>query len=478
MKVLKNYLWNAFYQLFLIIVPVLTMPYITRILGKDNTGIYSFTYSNVQYFILLGSLGVSLYGNRTIAYLRQDREKTTNAFWSIFFMRLATIAVAMLAFFIFLAFTGNLKIYYLAQGVAIIAAMIDISYLFMGFENFRVTVIRNFIVKLLSLVLIFTLVKQRSDLTVYILIVAGSTLFGNVTLWPYLKRYVDAPKFKELTFKTHFLESLSLLVPQIAAQVYVLLNKSMVGVMVSYSASGFYNYADNISKILLSLVTAIATVMLPHVASAYAAGKKAAVHKYLYMAFQFVSVLAVPLAFGLAAIAPKFSILYLTKAFSEVGTLLQIEAAVVILIAWSNVIGIQYLLATHQNRAYTISILFGAGTNVILNIPMIMMWQTEGAMVATVLSELAVTAYQIFAIRHQVKISELFTDQWKYFASSIIMFIVVRGLHDHWQMSYKILLVEVAIGLVVYFALILLIRPKIIKTAKGFITSRLHQSSE
>ena len=472
MKVLKNYLWNAFYQLFLIIVPVITMPYITRVLGQTNNGIYAFTYSNVQYFILLGSLGVSLYGNREIAYLRKNRKATTDAFWSIFFMRLVTIIVAMLAFFIFLGFTGNLKTYYLAQGIAIIAAMIDVSYLFMGFENFRITVIRNFIVKLLSLILIFTLVKERNDLTIYILIVAGSTLFGNLTLWPYLKRYVDKPVFKDLTFKKHFLESLSLLIPQVATQVYVLLNKTMVGVMVSYSASGFYNYADNITKILLSLVTAVATVMLPHVASAYAEGDEAGVRKYLYLAFQFVSVLAVPLAFGLAAIAPKFSILYLTKAFSEVGVLIVIEAAVVILIAWSNVIGIQYLMATHQNRAYTVSIIFGAGANIVLNLPLIMLWQTKGAMVATVISELAVTGYQVFAIRKQVTITKLFQDQWKYFLSGIVMFIGVRYLHDAWTMTYKQLIIEVAIGVVIYFAIILILRPKVLKTAMDFVRQR------
>ncbi|MFD1672921.1 flippase [Agrilactobacillus yilanensis] len=472
MKVLKNYLWNAFYQLFLIIVPVITMPYITRVLGQTNNGIYAFTYSNVQYFILLGSLGVSLYGNREIAYLRKDRKATTDAFWSIFFMRLVTIIVAMVAFFIFLTFTGNYRPYYLAQGLAIIAAMLDVSYLFMGFENFRITVIRNFIVKLLSLILIFTLVKQRSDLTVYILIVAGSTLFGNLTLWPYLKRYVDRPIFKDLTYKKHFLESLSLLIPQVATQVYVLLNKTMVGLMVSVSASGFYNYADNITKILLSVVTAVATVMLPHAANAYAQGDEAGVRKYLYLAFQFASFLAVPLAFGLAAIAPKFAVLYLSKAFSEVGTLIVIEAAVVILIAWSNVIGIQYLMATHQNRAYTISIIFGAGTNIVLNIPMIMLWQTPGAMVSTVISEFAVTLYQIFAIRKQVKISKLFQDQWKYFLGGIIMFIGVRFLHDRWIMTYKQLIVEVAIGIVIYFVLIFILRPQVLKTAKDFLRQR------
>ncbi|MCH4172679.1 MAG: polysaccharide biosynthesis C-terminal domain-containing protein [Lactobacillus sp.] len=472
MKVLKNYLWNAFYQIFLVIVPVITLPYVNRTIGATNNGIFAYTNSNVQYFILIGSLGVAFYGNREIAYLRHDREATTNAFWSIFFMRLAAMTVAMVAFIGFLAFTGDLRPYYIGQGVAIIAAMFDISYLFMGFENFKVTVLRNFVIKILSLVLIFTLVKTKSDLLIYILIIAGSTLLGNLTLWPYLKRYVDGINWHALTFKKHFLESLSLLIPQLATQIYVPLNKTMLGAMISYKSSGFYYNADNITKILLSVVTAIATVMLPHVANAYAAGDKADVNKYLYLAFHFVSILAVPLAFGLAAIAPKFVVLYLGKPFAEVGTLMVIEAAVVVLIAWSNVIGIQYLLATHQNSKFTTSVVLGAILNIVLNIPLIIMWQANGAMLATVLAEVVVTGYQVLAIAKQVDLKQMFNDQWKYFLGGILLFLAVRGLHDHWQMTIKNLVIEVAAGVVVYGLAILILRPKVLKQATRFLHKR------
>ena len=175
------------------------------------------------------------------------------------------------------------------QAILIVAAAFDISWFFMGFENFKVTVLRNIIVKLISLACIFIFVRGKGDLTLYIAVLSISQLIGNITLFPYLKRYINLPNWRELKIWRHFKPSLVLFVPQIATQVYLILNKTMVGKMVSVEAAGFYDNSDKIVKMVLAIVTATGTVMLPRVANTFAKGDHEQVKKYLYQSFDFVS---------------------------------------------------------------------------------------------------------------------------------------------------------------------------------------------
>lgn len=196
MQLIKNYLYNVFYQLFILIVPLITMPYISRVLGPTGSGINYLTSANTQYFILLGSLGITLYGNRQIAYLRDNKQRVSQAFWEIFLLRCLTTLVALSSFYIFVYFNHTYQWAYLMQSILIIATTLDISWFFMGVENFKVTVSRNMIVKIFSILFIFTLVKTKNDVIIYIFILSLSQLLGNLTLFPYLRHYINWPQWR------------------------------------------------------------------------------------------------------------------------------------------------------------------------------------------------------------------------------------------------------------------------------------------
>lgn len=462
MKIIKNYLYNVFYQVFVLLVPLITMPYIARVLGPTGVGINSFTNSNTQYFILIGSIGVSLYGNRQIAYYRDDKAKTSQIFWEVFLMRMITIFVALAAFFIFLGFEKSYHEAYLMQAILIVAAAFDISWFFMGFENFKVTVLRNIIVKLISLACIFIFVRGKGDLTLYIAVLSISQLIGNVTLFPYLKRYISLPNWRELKIWRHFKPSLVLFVPQIATQVYLILNKTMVGKMVSVEAAGFYDNSDKIVKMVLAIVTATGTVMLPRVANTFAKGDHEQVKKYLYQSFDFVSAVSIPMMFGIAAIAPKFATMFFGQAFDAVGPLMMIESLVVLFIAWSNVLGVQYLLPTGHNKEFTISVTIGAIVNIVLNVPMILWLGTRGAMIATVLSEISVTIYQLYVIRKGLNLMIMLHDTWKYLLSGLTMFVVVLTMNIKLPFSMLQLVIQSIIGIVVYSLVLWVTKPNIL----------------
>ena len=172
MKVVKNFLYNISYQLLTIILPLITVPYVSNILGAEGIGDYAFTFANTQYFVLFGMVGITLYGNRQIAYVRDDKEKLKNNFYSIYSLQLITTLISLVMFLVFsiVLNKGMYRILYLAQGLNILAAIFDISWLFMGLEEFKKTVIRNTIVKLASLASIFLFVKTNEDLYIYIII--------------------------------------------------------------------------------------------------------------------------------------------------------------------------------------------------------------------------------------------------------------------------------------------------------------------
>ena len=164
-SVAKNYIYNLCYQVLIVVLPIITTPYISRVLGAENIGIYRYTYSIVSYFILFGSLGVALYGNREIAYVQEDTAKRTKVFWEILFFRTIMILFAAVAYVIFfMNFQLEYQIYYIILILEILAAGVDISWFLQGLEEFKKTVTRNIIVRLLSVTAIFVFVISEDFL--------------------------------------------------------------------------------------------------------------------------------------------------------------------------------------------------------------------------------------------------------------------------------------------------------------------------
>ena len=244
MTIVKNYLYNVGYNILILLTPLLTVPYISRVLGPSGVGINATTNSVITYFLLAGTVGITIYGNREIAFIREDDRKRSQTFWEIEILQIITISIAYLAFCIFLYLQNQLKIYFFYQSFLIIAGAFDISWFFMGLEDFKKTVIRNMIVKLLSVASIFVFVKNSHDVGIYILILSLSQLLGNITLWPYLPKLVYAPKTSELRIFRHLKPSLSLFVPQVATTIYLAVNKTMLWKLDSVTASGYYDYSD------------------------------------------------------------------------------------------------------------------------------------------------------------------------------------------------------------------------------------------
>lgn len=463
MRVIKNYLYNVSYQILSIIVPLITSAYIARVLLPKGVGANAFTSSIINYFILFANMGIGYYGNRQIAYVRTNKKQMSQTFWEIQIVKTILTLLSVMAFIVFMQFYTRQPEYMWAQSINLIAVAFDISWFYEGIEDFKVTVIKNSFVKILSLIAIFVFIKGPNNVTLYIVLLGISTFLGNLTLWLNLRSNLVKINLRKLKPKIHFLPMIELFVPQIAVQIYVQLNKTMLGVMVSQVAAGYYQYSDNLVKTVMAIVTSLATVMLPHMANALAEGNIKRVNKLLYKSFNFINFLAYPCTFGLAAVSLTLSPLYYGKGYQPVGQAMMIESIVILMIAWSGSIGVQYLLPLNKTRQFTISVTLGAVTNMLLNIPFIKLWGLNGAMWATVISEATVSLYQLWIVRKNIKYADLFKDNWKYLVASIIMFLFVFYLNQHLSESWLMIIIEVLTGVIIYIIMMIVFRASIVK---------------
>lgn len=473
MKVIKNYLYNAGYQILNMVLPLITVPYISRVLGAHDVGINEYTNSWVTFFYLMGQMGITLYGNREVAYHREDIYERSKTFLGVEALQLLTVSASLIAYlFAVFLFSTTFKHYFLLQGIWILATGVDVSWYFMGLENFKVTVVRNTLVKLASIVLIFTVIKDTGDLGKYIVILGSAQLLGNLTLWPYLRGNIVWVKIREWHPFSHFYPALLLFIPTITTQVYLVLNRLMLGRMSTQASLGNFGQADKIVKFVLAIVTATGTVMLPHVASKFAKGDIKGVRASLYSSFNFVSAISIPMMFGLMAIARRFAPWFLGADFNMAGEIMFLEAPIIVLIAWSNVTGTQYLMPVNRVKEYTTSVTIGAVSNVVFNLFLISGWGANGAAVATVCSEFLVTASQIMMIRHTIRRRLMFKEVWKYFLCGLLMYLVVNRLCLIINMSVGNLILEVVVGVLIYLIGLVVTRASILDEAKKLLAAK------
>lgn len=461
MKVIRNYLYNVGYQILAIILPLVTAPYVNRTLGPKGVGIYSYTNSIIQWFVILAILGIDLYGQKQIASTRNDKYKMSVVFWEIQIMKTATTVFSFLILVIFLKIYPVYSYYMFLQSLAIVSVWLDISWLFMGIENFRITVLRNTIVKVLSLLLIFFFVRTANDLGLYIIITGLAIVLGNFTIWPYVGKVTVKVGIKDVHPWKHLLPTLSYFVPQNAGQIYLLVNKNMLGFMVNTTASGFYNNADNIIRAVLVIVTSVGTVMMPHIANEVANGRKENVYKYTYASLDFVSAIACAMMFGLSSIAMKGSVFFYGKGFEPVGPAMIIESLIIVLIGWNSTLGTQFMIPMNKANSYTTSIVVGTIINVILNVPLIKIWGLNGAALSTVISELLITVYQIYVVRKELRLRSVLKSLLKYMIAGIIMFVVVFNMDIRMNGTAINLLVQIIVGAAIYGVLCVVLKTEI-----------------
>lgn len=461
----KNFLYNVAYQILILIIPFITLPYISRVLGSEGIGVYSYTYSIVYYFMIFAMLGLNKYGNRKIAQVRDDYKRLSKTFKEIFIMQVISSLLMIFLYFLYLlVFNNDYLVVAIAQSLYIISCLFDINWFYFGIEKFKLTVIRNTIIKILSLILIFTLVKNSNDIIIYTIILGSTTLLSQLVLFPFLKNFINLKeKIKWKDIKLHFKPNLKLFLPVIAIAIYIMMDKTMLGIFSGVSEVGIYENAQKVYTIPLSILTALGTVMLPKMSNMIANSKESEVRNTINKTMEFIMFLAMPMMIGIMLISNDFCVLFFGNDFIKSGKVLIILSFAIPIVTWGDVIRTQYLIPKEMDKEYIISAYFGAIINFIINILLIPKYGALGAAVGTVAAELSVSLYQSLSVRKFLPITTYKIYILKYCFMSLLMGSIVYILT--YSINNKIIKIvfEIFIAVCIYCLLNLRYIRKILK---------------
>ncbi len=454
-SVKKNIVYNTVYHILLLIFPLITAPYVSRVLGAGGVGSFSYTHSIAHYFLLFSMVGMKNYGNRCVAMARDDREELSHVFSSLYAMQLitATISIGVYLIFVFVI-DKDFKLLALIQTLYVLSSLFDISWFFFGMEQFKLTVTRGLAIRILSIVSVFAFVKTKDDIAIYTLIMAGSTLLSQLALWPFLKANVDIVKPNLNRIKQHIKPNLVLFLPVIAVSLYKYMDKIMLGAMSGeITEVGFYENTDKIISIPLSMITALGTVMLPRMSNLAAKGEVEQSKKYLEVSMLFVVFMGSALAFGIAGIAPVFAPFYFGEEFAITGSLITYMAPTVLFICWANVIRTQYLIPNKMDKEFIISVFLGAIVNLVINASLIPYMGALGAVIGTIVAELVVALSQTYMVRKDLDIKQYFINGCPFLVFGLIMFVMVRLLANVSDRPLITLAIQVILGGLIYLSL-------------------------
>lgn len=458
----KNYIYNLSYQILVIIAPIITTPYLSRVLNADGIGVVSFAESIVSYFILFAALGVGTYGQREVSYYQDDKTKRSEVFWNTFIFKAITSSIVLIVYLILYKILFKTNIY-LILSVNIIAVFIDITWFFQGLEEFGKIVFRNFIFKLLNIFFIFTFIKTKNDINLYAFSIGFFTFISNFSMWIYLKDYIDKPEIEKIHPFKDLVVIIALFIPTIAIQIYTVLDKSMIGLITkSDFENGYYELGVKISKVLLTVITSLGVAIIPRVGLLFNKKETENIKMLIYKSYRFVWFLGIPLCFGLMILSDNLVPWFLGVGYDKVIILLKILSMLIILIGMSNVTGMQYLIPTKKENLFTLSVCIGAIVNFTLNIIMIQKFLSIGAAISSVIAEFFVTASQIYMARSEISYKQILKEGINYYISGIVMIIVLLFIKRGLTPSLYNSIIIIISGAVSYFATLFILKDKFI----------------
>ena len=451
----KNFLYNSAYQLLILLIPLITTPYLSRVLGADGVGIYSYYYSIANYFVIFILLGLNNYGNRAIAKVRDNHIELSKTFWQIYCMQFI-LGIAMNVLFLFYTiFLSSNQLISFTMILYVLSGILDINWFFFGIEKFKLTVIRNVLVKLATTALIFTLVKASSDVWLYCIILTGGMLVSQLVVWPYLFKEVVFVKPKIKSIFSHIKPNIFLFFTVIAVSIYKILDKIMLGSMTTTEQVGYFESAEKLINIPVALIVSLGTVMLPRMSN-LVANKKSGVEDSLFKSIIFAMFLSSSLCFGLMGVSREFVPLFFGNNFDPVIPLLLVLLPSCVFLAFANVIRTQYLLPHQMDKVYVVSAFLGAIFNVLVNFLLIPKVAALGAAVATIGSEIIVCLYQCLTVRNKLPIFNYLKISVPFVISGIGMFIILFNIVLKFSLILS-LFIKICLGVMIYFLILYLL---------------------
>ena len=423
----KNFIYQTGYQVLATALPLITTPYINRVLGAEQLGTYTYVANIANYFTIFAMLGFNNYGSKMIAATKHNENELAHTFSSIRKLQclMATVVVAIYLLFISLCIPEHKSLYFI-ESLWIINCFIDINWFFWGMEKVKLTVNRNLIIKLITLLGVFIFVRSRNDILIYAFILVIGTILSDIYLISQVKKYVKGTKTTFYEMIAHIKPCIALFIPIVAMSIYQQMDKTMLGVLSTYEQVGYYSSADKIVNIQLGIITGLGTVSLPRIVSLISENKIMEYKKVVEKSISLVMFMCSAIAFGILAVSQEFVPLFFGREFLPCVSLVSFLTFVIFFKAISTVLVNQILIPNDNEKYYIISVFIGAFINLILNYSLIRKFDAVGAVYATLISELIVCFIQIFICFNYLNTLKIIGKNFQYIILGILMYGLVR----------------------------------------------------
>lgn len=451
-----NLFYNTLLSVSRVFFPLITAPYVTRVLSPDDLGLFNFGSSYAQYFAFFALLGIPFYGAREIAKVRDSSSETNKLFselFSIAFYNTLFISIIYVLSIIYIDKFERNYLVFLIVGIGLYCSPLNIDWFYGGLENFKHITIRSLTIKVIGVILLFTCVRSSDDLLIYVAISVLSVILSD--LWNFVVLYRLGYRVS-LTLKglNRHLKPLTLLFAStLAATIYTVLDTLMLGFIREYSQVAYYTYAMNISKTLLAAITSLSAVAVPRM-SYYLENKQYdEINKLFNKSFSLVSFFAIPMVSGIILISPTFIPLFLGESFVGSVIPLQILSSLLIFIGLNNITAVQCLVGLGYDKLFLYSVLIGTFANFFLNLLLIPEYGAIGASVASMVAEFGVlVASMYFVVKFvRVRIISYRDTVCSILASCsfVLVFIILWHYLTGWLLFFSFILMS---GLV-YFSI-------------------------
>lgn len=459
---IKNYIYQFIYQLINIIFPILTLPYVSKVLGAENLGMYTYSFSIITYLILVSDLGIRNYGSRKVAYCRENKGELGKFFWELLLQKFYISMLVFLLSFIYFFYTNKNEIF-LIQIFYIIISFLDISWLYQGLEDFKKIMLRNLILKLFLLVLIFLFIKEKDDLLKYTKLMIIVNLLGNLILW--VKIPVSNLRFKNLKPFSHLKNSFIMFLPQVAITMYTTLDRIMLGSMCDKKYVTYYDISNKMIIISMVLITTAGSVFLPKISNLYSNNEYEEIKELIKKSTNIFILIMFPLIFGILSVADGFIELLFDKTYMEVAFLMKVMSITIVFWTLNNITGSHILMPMGRENKITFSVFLGCFINLVLNYILIKKYNAFGAVIATIITEGIVTIIQIYFSKDYFQVN--LKTVLKSLISAVIMFLILKYINN--------LYLKIFLGGISYILLILFFKEENALEIRNFLILRVKE---
>ena len=470
-SLIKNSLYNVIYRVLSVLYPLVTSTYVAHIILSTGVGKVAYAQNIAQYFILLAPLGLTQYGVKAIAKEKDNKTKECKTFTELFVLNAISTTLCAIVYYILVCnidFCDEKILYYVA-GLPILFNYCNIDWFYQGREEYKYITIRSLLIKLVSVVAIFVFVRDANDYVNYAVIyslgMVGNYVLNVINLKKMEIRFI----FKGLNIKRHLKDVFVLLAAAVAIEIYTLLDTTMLGAYCEDAVIGYYTNSVKLARIVISTITAIGAVLLPRLSYYAANGMKKECSSMVSNVASIMLYLSVPCMAGLFLLSDTIIPLFFGVSFVDAIPTFRIATLLVLVLGYSNLFGTQVLVSFDAENKMLTSTLCGAITNFMLNMLLIPRYFQNGAIMASVVSEILVTILTFYFASKYVQVVIPRRRILGVVLGTLVMIIVVIANRIIFDNLILEMLVAIALGGVSYILVSLSVDKELKNMIKGLM---------